>query len=87
MFVKRLLNAFLHGSLNKAAWMLVSFSKHGCQKCPSPFRPNWNPQNAGASMEELKYVEILTVDVQVSTVDVVYQAVEPQIFQHGPQSQ
>lgn len=38
-------------------------------------------------MEELKYVEILTADVQVSPVDVVYQAAEPQIFQHGPQSQ
>ena len=51
------------------------------------FDQTGTPKNAGASMEELKYVEILTADVQVSPVDVVYQAVEPQIFQHGPQSQ
>ena len=42
---------------------------------------------AGACMQELKYVEIVSADVQASTVDVVYQAAEPQIFQHGPQSQ
>lgn len=41
------------------------------------FDQTGTPKNAGASMEELKYVEILTADVQVSPVDVVYQAVEP----------